>query len=45
MGIHAPEPDFAIQARYQGSRLQHWTEGELEAWLGLVINQLGLMQL
>ena len=28
-----------IQARYQGSRLKEWTEGQLEGWLGLVINR------
>ena len=27
------------QARYQGQRLQQWTEGQLEDWLGLVINR------
>lgn len=31
--------DFVIQARYQGSRLKNWTEGQLEGWLGLVINR------
>ena len=31
--------DFVIQARYQGSRLKDWTEGQLEGWLGLVINR------
>ena len=31
--------DFVIQARYQGSRLKQWIEGELEGWLGLVINR------
>ena len=31
--------DFVIQARYQGSRLKEWTEGQLEGWLGLVINR------
>jgi RNA-directed DNA polymerase len=31
--------DFVIQARYQGSRLKDWIEGQLEGWLGLVINR------
>jgi RNA-directed DNA polymerase len=31
--------DFVIQARYQGSRLKQWMEGQLEGWLGLVINR------
>lgn len=31
--------DFVIQARYQGSRLKQWIEGQLEGWLGLVINR------
>jgi len=31
--------DFVVQARYQGSRLQGWIEGQLEGWLGLVINR------
>lgn len=31
--------DFVIQARYQGSRLEEWIEGQLEGWLGLVINR------
>jgi RNA-directed DNA polymerase len=31
--------DFVIQARYQGGRLKQWIEGELEDWLGLVINR------
>jgi RNA-directed DNA polymerase len=31
--------DFVIQARYQGERLQQWTESQLEGWLGLVINR------
>lgn len=31
--------DFVIQARYQGSRLKQWIEGELEGWLGLAINR------
>ena len=31
--------DFVIQARYQGSRLKEWIEGQLEGWLGLVINR------
>jgi RNA-directed DNA polymerase len=31
--------DFVIQARYQGSRLKQWIEGELEGWLGWVINR------
>jgi len=31
--------DFVIQARYQGSRLKGWIEGQLEGWLGLVINR------
>jgi RNA-directed DNA polymerase len=31
--------DFVIQARYQGSRLQQWTESQLEGWLGLTINR------
>jgi RNA-directed DNA polymerase len=31
--------DFVIQARYQGTRLKQWTEGQLEGWLGLVINR------
>lgn len=31
--------DFVIQARYQGDRLKQWTEGQLEGWLGLVINR------
>ena len=31
--------DFVIQARYQGERLKRWIEGELEGWLGLVINR------
>jgi RNA-directed DNA polymerase len=31
--------DFVIQARYQGSRLKEWIEGQLEGWLGLEINR------
>jgi RNA-directed DNA polymerase len=31
--------DFVIQARYQGGRLNEWIEGQLEGWLGLVINR------
>lgn len=31
--------DFVTQARYQGSRLKEWTQGQLEGWLGLVINR------
>ena len=31
--------DFVIQARYQGGRLKGWVEGELEGWMGLVINR------
>lgn len=31
--------DFVIQARHQGSRLKGWIEGQLEGWLGLVINR------
>ena len=31
--------DFVVQARYQSSRLKQWIEGELEGWLGLVINR------
>ena len=31
--------DFVIQARYQSNRLKQWTEGQLEGWLGLVINR------
>jgi RNA-directed DNA polymerase len=31
--------DFVIQAQFQGSRLKQWIEGELEGWLGLVINR------
>jgi RNA-directed DNA polymerase len=31
--------DFVIQARYQGERLKGWIEGQLEGWLGLVINR------
>ena len=31
--------DFVIQARYQGNRLKEWIEGQLEGWLGLVINR------
>ena len=31
--------DFVIQARYLGRRLQPWIEGQLEGWLGLVINR------
>lgn len=31
--------DFVIQARYQGQRLNGWIEGQLEGWLGLVINR------
>lgn len=31
--------DFVIQARYQGQRLKGWIEGQLEDWLGLVINR------
>jgi len=31
--------DFVIQARYQGSGLKQWIEGQLEGWLGLVINR------
>lgn len=31
--------DFVTQARYQGSRLTGWVEGQLEGWLGLVINR------
>ncbi len=31
--------DFVIQARYQGQRLKGWIEGQLEGWLGLVINR------
>ena len=31
--------DFVIQARYQGSRLKGWIEGQLEGWLGLEINR------
>jgi len=30
---------LVIQARYQGSRLKGWIEGQLEGWLGLVINR------
>ena len=31
--------DFVIQARYQGPRLKHWIESQLEGWLGLAINR------
>lgn len=31
--------DLVTLARYQGSRLNAWTEGQLEGWLGLVINR------
>ena len=31
--------DFVVQARYQSSRLKGWIEGQLEGWLGLVINR------
>jgi len=31
--------DFVVQARYQGQRLKGWIEGQLEGWLGLVINR------
>jgi RNA-directed DNA polymerase len=31
--------DFVIQARFQGSRLKPWIEGELEGWLGWVIHR------
>ncbi len=31
--------DFVIAARYQGTRLKQWIEGQLEGWLGLVINR------
>jgi RNA-directed DNA polymerase len=31
--------DFVIQARYQSTRLKQWIEGQLEGWLGLVINR------
>lgn len=31
--------DFVVQARYQSDRLKGWIEGQLEGWLGLVINR------
>lgn len=31
--------DFVVQAKYMGTRLQEWIEGQLEGWLGLTINR------
>jgi RNA-directed DNA polymerase len=31
--------DFVVMARYQGARMEEWISGQLENWLGLMINR------